>query len=90
MFLYDSNIRKFVKKDVYSYGFIVNQIGELEGKRFNFESVGIDSEPDFYKGVGFRTFVEKLSPKSMAMGVETAKPGKGYTLYGRQTLTRLS
>jgi hypothetical protein len=90
MFLYDGNIKKFIKKDVYSYGFIVNQVGELEGKRFNFESVGIDSEPEYYKGVRFRTFVEMVSPKTIAMGVETAKSGKGYTLYGKQILTRLS
>jgi len=89
MFLYDRNLEKFVRKDVYSYGFLVNQIGELDGNRFVFDSVGIDSEPDFYKGVKFRSFVEKLSNKSISMGVETAKPGEKFRLYGQQKLKRV-
>jgi hypothetical protein len=89
LFLYDNGIGKFVRKDVYSYGFIVNQIGEQAGNRFNFESVGIDSEPDFYKGVGFRSFVEKVSANAINLGIENAKQGKAYTLYGQQKLKRL-
>jgi hypothetical protein len=88
IFLYDKNLDKFVRKDIYSYGFAVNQIGEPNGSRFTFDSVGIDSEPEYYKGVKFRTFVEQLSEKNITMGVETAKPGETYRLYVQQKLKR--
>lgn len=89
LFLHDKNLDKFVRKDVYSYGFVVNQIGEPNGRRFTFDSVGIDSEPEYYKGVKFRTFVEELSDRNITMGVETAKPGETYHLFVQQKLKRV-
>lgn len=73
MFLHDRSSKRLIRKDIYSYGFVVNQIGELENGRFTFNCVNMDSEPDYFKNVKFRTFIEKISDKKIVLGVKTRR-----------------
>jgi len=88
MFLHDRNSKRLIRKDIYSYGFVVNQIGDVENGRFIFNCVNMDSEPDYFKNVKFRTFIEKISEKRIVLGIEVAKQGEDYRLYGQQKLTK--
>ena len=83
IFLYDANLRKIVRKQVYSYGFIMNELGDVKGDRFVFDCVGIDAEPDFWKGVKIRSFLQKHSDNEISMGLEVAKKDEDFRVYGQ-------
>ncbi len=86
--LYDPNIRKLVRKTVYSYGFIMNEVGELRGERFDFDCTGVDAMPDFWKGLRIRTFIEKHSDADFTSGLETAKEGEDFRVFGQNRFRR--
>jgi hypothetical protein len=86
--LYDPNIRRFVRKTVYSYGFIMNEIGTTRGNRFLFDCVGIDALPDYWKGLRIRTFLEKKSEDEFTSGLMTAKKGEAFHVYGQNRFRR--
>lgn len=89
IFIHDRNTDKLVRKDIYSYGFIVNQVGEEREGRFVFDSVSMDGEPDYFKGIRFRTFIEKHSKERMTMSVEVAEKGREFHLYVQQKFRRV-
>jgi len=89
IFLYDTNLAKIVRKQVYSYGFIMNEVGELKGDRFVFDCIGIDAEPDYWKGVRIRSFLQKHSDTEISMGLEIAKKGEDFRLYGQNRYHKL-
>lgn len=90
IFIHDRNTDKLVRKDIYSYGFIVNQVGEEREGRFVFDSVSMDGELDYFKGIRFRTFIEKHSKERMTMGVEVAEKGREFHLYVQQKFRRVN
>lgn len=81
--LYDSSIGRFVRKQIYSYGFIMNEIGEMKGDRLTFDCVSIDAEPDYWKGLRIRSFLQRHSDNDFSTGLETAKEGEDFRLYGQ-------
>ena len=88
IFLYDPVINKFIRKTVYSYGFLMNEVGELKDDRFVFDCVGIDAEPDYWKGLRIRTYIEKHSDDDFSTGLETASKGEEFKLYGQNRFHR--
>jgi hypothetical protein len=88
IFMYDSNTKKYVRKTVYSYGFLMNEVGRLKGDKFVFECIGIDSEPSYWKGLRIRTFIDRISNNEFLSGLETAKPGGKFKLFGRTRFRR--
>ena len=87
--LHDNNIGKFVRKQVYSYGFVMNEVGDAEGDKFTFDCVSIDAEPDYWRGMKIRSFLVKHSNDEISMGLEIAKKGEDYQLYGKNRFRRI-
>ncbi len=81
--LYDPNIRKFVRKTIYSYGFVMNEVGEERDDRFVFDCTSIDAEPDYWKGLKIRNILQKHSDAEFSTGLETAKKGEEFRVYGQ-------
>jgi len=81
--MFDSNLGKFVWKDVISYGWISNGVGEWKNDRLTVDIVSIDGEPDYFKGLRLRNFIQKSSDYEIVDGVETAKPGEEFRVLGR-------
>src|SRR5215469_8411482 len=44
--IWDSNVGKYVRKSFYSYGWVLNEVGIMNGDRLIFDVVSIDGEPD--------------------------------------------
>ena len=86
--IYDPNIRRLVRKMVYSYGFIMNEVGTVRGSRFLFDSVGIDALPDYWKGLRIRTFLDKKSEDEFTSGLMTANKGGPFRIYGQNRFRR--
>ena len=82
--MWDQSVGRYVRKSVYSYGWILNEVGELKGDRLTFDVVSTDGEPDFFKGTRWRSFLHKYSPREISTGLEIAKDGEPFRLYGEQ------
>jgi len=82
--MWDQNIGKYVRKSVYSYGWILNEVGELHGDRLTFDVVSTDGEPDFFKGTKWRSYIHKYSTDEIGTGLEVAKGSEPFRLYGEQ------
>ena len=80
--MWDQNIRKYVRKSLYSYGWILNEVGNFDGSRLTFDVVSMDGEPDFFKGTRWRSFVHKYSDHEIGTGLEVAKQDGPFNLYG--------
>ena len=82
--MWDQNLQKYVRKSVYSYGWILNEVGELNGDRLTLDVVSTDGEPDFFKGTRWRSYLHKYSSEEIGTGLEVAKVGEPFRLYGEQ------
>ena len=87
--IWDPNIFKYVQKSVFSYGWVNNEVGELNGDRLLFDILSIDGEPSFFKGVKWRSFIHRYSEKEIGSGLEVAKGGEPFHLYGETRARRV-
>ena len=82
--MWDSNIGKYVRKPLYSYGWILNEVGEFNEDRLTLDVVSTDGEPDYFKGTRWRSYIHKHSLSEIGTGLEVAKEGESFRLYGEQ------
>ncbi len=54
-----------------------------------FDIVSIDGEPDFFKGLRWRSFIHKYSNSEIGSGLELAKKEEPFRLYGETRARRL-
>jgi len=87
--IFDSNLGKFVWKDVISYGWVNNEVGEWKDDKLLFDIVMIDSELSFFKGVRWRSFIRKYSEAEIGSGLEVAKEEQPFRLYGETRARRV-
>ena len=87
--MFDRNLGKFVWKDVISYGWISNGVGEWKDDRLTVDIVSIDGEPDYFKGLKLRNFIQKSSDDEIVDGVETARQGEDFRLFGKINARRI-
>lgn len=86
---WDANIGKYVRKSFYSYGWILNEVGSLIGDRLVFDVVSIDGEPEYFRGMKWRSFIQKYSEDEIGTGLEVSKEGGPYQLYGESRAKRV-
>lgn len=87
--LYDGNKRRYVRKLVYSYGWIQNEEGVFEGNDLVLDVVSTDAEPDYFKGLRVRHHIQKVTDDEIVTRMETAKNDGDYTLYVQQKFRRV-
>jgi hypothetical protein len=80
--MWDQNINKYVRKSLFSYGWILNEIGSLYGDRLTLDVISMDGEPEYFKGMRWRSFIQKYSDNEIGTGLEVAKGGEAFRLYG--------
>lgn len=88
--IWDQNIRKYVRKSIYSYGWILNEVGILNGDRLVLDVISIDGEPDYFKGTKWRSFIQKYSENEIGTGLEVAKADGPFKPYGESRAKRIS
>jgi hypothetical protein len=86
---WDHNINKYVRKSMFSYGWINNEVGDLQGNRLTFQVVSMDSEPDYFKGLAWRSFIHKYSEHEIGTGLEVSKQGEPFQPYGESKARRV-
>ncbi len=86
--MHDTNIGKYVRKSIFSYGWILSEVGEWNNDRLVFDIVSIDGEPDYFKGLKWRSFIHKYSENEIGSGLEVSKNGEPFRLYGETRARR--
>lgn len=87
--MWDENVKRYIRKSLFSYGWILNEIGTLEGDRLTLDVVSMDGEPDYFKGTRWRSFVQKYSENEIGTGLEVAKDSGPFKLYGESRAKRI-
>ncbi len=87
--MWDENLKRYVRKSLYSYGWILNEVGELHGDRLVLDVVSMDGEPDYFKGMKWRSFIQKYSENEIGTGLEVAKGGGPFQTYGESRAKRI-
>lgn len=87
--MWDENIKKYVRKSLFSYGWILNEVGSLVGDRLTLDVVSMDGEPDYFKGTRWRSFIQKYSENEIGTGLEVAKDNGPFKLYGESRAKRV-
>ncbi len=87
--IFDPNIGKYVRKSIFSYGWVNNEVGEWKNDRLVFDIISIDGEPEFFKGLRWRSFIHKYSENEIGSGLEVAKKEEPFRLYGESRARRL-
>lgn len=85
---YDSAIRKYVYKRIWSMGFIENGAGGWKDPNTLQFQIKFDNEPRFFRGTLWRSFIRRYGENEIGTGLYTAKKGQRYRLYGEAKLFR--
>ncbi len=86
--VYDAARGKFIRKALYSYGFINNEEGAWDGDTLLFDVVTIDNEPASFRGVRWRSFIRRYGDDEIGLGLLAAKPGEDFVPYGETRARR--
>jgi hypothetical protein len=86
---WDPNVNKYLRKSMFSYGWINNEVGDLHGDRLTFNVISMDSEPDYFKGLKWRSFIHKYSQNEIGTGLEVSKNSEPFRLYGESKARRV-
>ncbi len=86
---WDPNINKYVRKSMFSYGWINSEVGDFNGHLLTFDVVSMGGEPDYFKGLMWRSFVHKYSDNEIGTGLEVSKNGEPFRLYGESKARRI-
>ena len=79
---YDPREEKFRRKDIYSYGFVNNEVEYARSdKEIRFE-VAVEPSPKQFEGMRWRSYIRKISDSKIAMGLEWVKGEGEFELFG--------
>lgn len=87
--IYDTAAGKFIRKSLYSYGFINNEEGTWDGDTLLFDVVKIDNEPASFRSLRWRSFIRRYSDDEVGFGLLVAKPGEEFKPYGETRARRV-
>lgn len=86
---YDSRIRKYISKRMWSMGFIENGVGSWKDADTLVFQIEFDNQPRFFRGTLWRSFIRRYSDDEIGHGLYTARKGQRYRLYGETKETRV-
>ena len=81
---------KFRRKSFFSYGFVNNEVSYESSPqeiRFTVESEPL---PPQFKEIRWRSYLVKVSPTTILLGLEQAKKGGAFQLYNEAKLEKIS
>jgi len=85
---YDPRTDKFRRKDIYSYGFVNNEVEYARSdEEIRFE-VASEPSPKQFEGIRWRSYIRRISDSKIAMGLECAKGEGEFELFGETTAVK--
>jgi len=80
----------FRRKSFFSYGFVTNEVSyEHSSTALRFD-ITFEPLPTQFKGTRWCSFITKVSPTQILEGLEQAKKGEDFKLYGEVQLEKVS
>lgn len=80
----------FRRKTLFSYGFVNNEVEyQRSDSEIRFE-VTSEPLPKQFKKMHWRSYIKKISDTEIAFGLEQAKKGEDFQLYGESILNKVS
>ena len=90
LLFYDQINNRFLRKILYSYGFANNDVEyQRSSSEIRFETT-TEPLPTQFKGLRWRSYIKKLSDTTITLGMETAKEGADFQLYGETVFQKIS
>ncbi len=79
---YDPRTDKFRRKDIYSYGFVNNEVEYARTDNVIRFEVVVEPSPKQFDGIRWRSYIRKISANKIAMGLEWAKKEGKFESFG--------
>jgi len=79
---FDSRIKKYIYKRMWSMGFIENGVGQWEDDDTLMFEIEFDNEPEFFLGMRWKSFIRCYGQNEIGHGLYCANKGEEYRLYG--------
>ena len=88
---YDPGSNRFLRKSVFSYGFVNNEVEYYRDDKVIRFDVVIEPHPqsEFFVGTRWRSFIEKVSKDEVRDGLEVARGDGDYENFGVTVLKRV-
>ncbi len=87
---FDSKLKKYVSKRIWSMGFIENGEGIWEDANTLEFQIKFDVEPDFFQGTSWKSFIKRYGEDQIRTGLYAKGKGESeYRLYGETRLSRI-
>lgn len=86
---YDVLEETFRRKTLFSYGWVNNEVAyKGNANEIHFDVIS-EPLPKQFEGIQWRSYIIKVSPTKILMGLEEAKKGGDFKLYGETELTKI-
>jgi hypothetical protein len=79
---FDSRIRRYISKRMWSMGFIENGEGTWRDANTLVFRIKFDREPPYFIGTMWKSFIRRYGENELGHGLYTAKKGGRFRLYG--------
>ncbi|MHA2089273.1 MAG: hypothetical protein ACW98K_00315 [Candidatus Kariarchaeaceae archaeon] len=73
----------FLRKEIYSYGFVNNELSYYHDENSIKFDIIIEPRPKQFEGLIWRSWLTKISDTEIEMGMENQKEGQEYLLFNR-------
>ncbi len=85
----DPYIKKFLRKSIFSYGFVNNEISYYYDENSIKFEMTIEPSPKQFEGMTWRSFMTKISNSKIELGLETSKDGASFELFNKSAWDKL-
>ncbi len=86
---YDVLNKTFRRKSFFSYGFVNNEVAYRSSSNEIRFTVKSEPSPPQFKGIRWRSYITKISPIKIGLGLEQAKKGDKFEPYGETVLNKI-
>jgi len=90
LLFFDVLNRVYRRKSFFSYGFVNNEVSyEHSSTKIRFDLTS-EPLPTQFEGMRWRSYITKVSPDQILLGLEQAKKGENFQLYGETQLEKVA
>jgi hypothetical protein len=90
LLFFDVLTKVFRRKSFFSYGFVNNEVSYEHSSTIIRFDVTSEPLPTQFEGMRYRSYITKVSPTQILLGLEHAKKGEDFQLYGETQLEKVT
>jgi hypothetical protein len=86
---YDQDAHRFIRKSFFSYGWCNNEVEYASNEHAIRFEVEIEPFPKSFEGMRWRSYITRVSDDEIRMGLEVAKKGEDFKIFGDSVMKRV-